>query len=74
MILGALLAYHLLRLFGLSPALPGIYGLLPFMLLFGGGTLLLAGAGPEKYPDFPALFHIPLALWLIICVLALASG
>tara|TARA_R110002096_G_scaffold147444_2_gene307252 strand:+ start:648 stop:950 length:303 start_codon:yes stop_codon:yes gene_type:complete len=71
LILGACGAYQLLRAFGLSPGLPGIYGLLPLLFLFCGGTLLLAGAGSEKSPYHAALLHVPLGIWLVIFVLAL---
>ena len=64
-------AYQVFRLFGLAPALPGIYGLLPLLILFSGATLLLAGAGSERYPAYPALLHVPLVIWLVIFVLAL---
>lgn len=70
-ILGGCGVYHLLRAFGLSPDLPGIYGLLPLLFTFGGGTLLFAGAGSEKSPEFAALLHIPLGIWLVIFALAL---
>lgn len=70
-ILGGILIYHSLRFLGFGPELPGIYGLMPLLLMFSGGTLLVAGAGSERYPAYPALLHIPLAIWLIIFALAL---
>jgi len=70
-ILAAIMAYHVFRAFGFTPDLPGIYGLFPLLFLWGGAALIFAGAGSEKYPAFPSLCHVPLAIWLIILVLAL---
>ncbi len=71
-ILGGNLIYHALRSLGLGPELNGIYALPPLLLLFSGATLLLAGAGSQKYPGFSALLHIPLVIWLVIFALALS--
>ena len=71
MILGACGAYSVLGVFGLSPDLPGIYGLLPLLFFFSGATLFLAGAGSEKSPANATLLHVPLGIWLIVFVLAM---
>lgn len=62
----------LLRRFDIGPELHGVWGLSPMLFGWCGITLLLAGSGIRKYPAYPYLMHLPLAIWLVVVALAFA--
>ena len=62
----------LLRHFGIGPEFHGVWGLSPMLFGWCGITLFLAGSGIRKYPAYPYLLHLPLAIWLVIVALAFA--
>ena len=65
-------APELLRHFDIGPELHGVWGLSSMLFGWCGITLFLAGSGIRKYPAYPYLMHLPLAIWLVIVALAFA--
>ncbi len=69
-LVGALLIRQILRLLGTEFELPGVYALLPLLLMWSGLLLMTAGAAMRRFPQHPILCNVPLLLWLVVFFLA----